>query len=572
MIKKMYLPLVAVLVLALSSCGGKMGELSSEYFTTNPEVLEAIAGKVPVTINGKFPEKYMKKNAIVEVTPILKWNGGEAKGQPYTFQGEKVEGNGQNISYKAGGSYTMKATFDYVPEMANSELYLNFKITRGNKTTTIPDVKIADGVIATSELNTIVTASGNAANGSKSGNTNTSVSADAFQRIIKEAQEANIMFLIQQANLRNDQLNSEEMKEFQKKIAEINADAKNFKLNNIEVSAYASPDGGLKLNTGLAENREKNAEKYLNRQLKKGKIETNVDAKYTAQDWEGFQELVAKSNLQDKELILRVLSMYQDPEQRENEIKNISSVYKTLADEILPQLRRARLIANYEIIGRSDEEINETFNTNPNALSVEELIYAATLTNDNARKEAIYKKTIELYPNDYRAYNNLGTLAFAANDTDKAQNLFKQAAAKNANAPEVNANLGLCELVNNNLAAAETYLGKASGANAVNEALGSLYIKQGQYQRAVNAFGDAKTNSAAQAQILAKDYNKAKATLQAVENKNAMTDYLMAIVGARTNNESLVSSSLKSAIAKDPSLATKAANDREFAKFTSILK
>ena len=572
MIKKMYLPLVAVLVLALSSCGGKMGELSSEYFTTNPEVLEAIAGKVPVTINGKFPEKYMKKNAIVEVTPILKWNGGEAKGQPYTFQGEKVEGNGQNISYKAGGSYTMKATFDYVPEMANSELYLNFKITRGNKTTTIPDVKIADGVIATSELNTIVTASGNAANGSKSGNTNTSVSADAFQRIIKEAQEANIMFLIQQANLRNDQLNSEEMKEFQKKIAEINADAKNFKLNNIEVSAYASPDGGLKLNTGLAENREKNAEKYLNRQLKKGKIETNVDAKYTAQDWEGFQELVAKSNLQDKDLILRVLSMYQDPEQRENEIKNISSVYKTLADEILPQLRRARLIANYEIIGRSDEEINEAFNTNPNALSVEELIYAATLTNDNARKEAIYKKTIELYPNDYRAYNNLGTLAFAANDTDKAQNLFKQAAAKNANAPEVNANLGLCELVNNNLAAAETYLGKASGANAVNEALGSLYIKQGQYQRAVNAFGDAKTNSAAQAQILAKDYNKAKATLQAVENKNAMTDYLMAIVGARTNNESLVSSSLKSAIAKDPSLATKAANDREFAKFTSILK
>ena len=572
MIKKMYLPLVAVLVLALSSCGGKMGELSSEYFTTNPEVLEAIAGKVPVTINGKFPEKYMKKNAIVEVTPILKWNGGEAKGQPYTFQGEKVEGNGQNISYKAGGSYTMKATFDYVPEMANSELYLNFKITRGNKTTTIPDVKIADGVIATSELNTIVTASGNAANGSKSGNTNTSVSADAFQRIIKEAQEANIMFLIQQANLRNDQLNSEEMKEFQKKIAEINADAKNFKLNNIEVSAYASPDGGLKLNTGLAENREKNAEKYLNRQLKKGKIETNVDAKYTAQDWEGFQELVAKSNLQDKDLILRVLSMYQDPEQRENEIKNISSVYKTLADEILPQLRRARLIANYEIIGRSDEEINETFNTNPNALSVEELIYAATLTNDNARKEAIYKKTIELYPNDYRAYNNLGTLAFAANDTDKAQNLFKQSAAQNANAPEVNANLGLCELVNNNLAAAETYLGKASGANAVNEALGSLYIKQGQYQRAVNAFGDAKTNSAAQAQILAKDYNKAKATLQAVENKNAMPDYLMAIVGARTNNESLVSSSLKSAIAKDPSLATKAANDREFAKFTSILK
>ena len=558
MIKNLYLPLVALMVLVLSSCG-KMGELSSDYFTTNPEVLEAVAGKVPVTINGKFPEKYMKKNATVEVTPVLRWNGGEAKGQTATFQGEKVEGNGQTIAYKAGGNYTMKANFDYVPEMANSELYLDFKITKGSKTYTIPSVKVADGVIATSELATAASA-------------NASYAEDAYQRIIKQAQEANILFLIQQANLRNNQLNSAEMKEFHKKVAEVNADTKNFKLNNIEVSAYASPDGGVKLNTGLAENREKNAEKYLNKQLKKAKIEATVDAKYTAQDWEGFQELVAKSNLQDKDLILRVLSMYQDPEQRENEIKNISSVYKTLADEILPQLRRARLTANYDIIGRSDEEINEAFDTDAKVLSVEELLYAATLTNDNARKEAIFTKTTQLFPNDFRAYNNLGELAFAAGDAAKAESYFKQAASKNANAPEVNANLGLVELVKNNVATAESYLGKATGANAVNEALGNLYIKQGQYQRAVNAFGDAKTNSAAQAQILAKDYNKAKATLQAIKDKDAMTDYLMAIVGARTNNESLVSSSLKSAIAKDASMATLVANDREFAKYASLLK
>ena len=558
MIKKLYLPLVALMVLALSSCG-KMGELSADYFTTNPEVLEAVAGKVPVTINGKFPEGYFKKNATVEVTPVLRWNGGEAKGQPAFFQGEKVEGNGQTISYRAGGNYTMKASFDYVPEMANSELYLDFKITKDNKTYTIPSIKVADGVIATSELPTVASS-------------NASYAEDAYQRIIKQAQEANIMFLIQQANLRNNQLNSEEMKEFHKKVAEVNADTKNFKLNNIEVAAYASPDGGVKLNTGLAENREKNAEKYLNSQLKKAKIDANVDAKYTAQDWEGFQELVSKSNLQDKDLILRVLSMYQDPEQRENEIKNISSVYKTLADDILPQLRRARLTANYDIIGRSDEEINEAFDTDAKVLSVEELLYAATLTNDKARQEAIFTKTTQLFPNDFRAYNNLGELAFAAGDVAKAESYFKQAASKNANAPEVNANLGLCELVKNNVAAAETYLGKATGANAANEALGNLYIKQGQYQRAVNAFGDAKTNSAAQAQILAKDYNKAKATLQAIKDKDAMTDYLMAIVGARTNNESLVSSSIKNAIAKDPTLAAKAANDREFAKFASALK
>ena len=558
MIKKLYLPLVALLVLALSSCG-KMGELSSDYFTTNPEVLEAIGGKVPVTINGKFPEKYMKKKATVEVTPVLRWKGGEAKGQPAVVQGEKVEGNGQTISYKVGGSYTMKASFDYVPEMANSELYLDFKITKGKKTYTIPSVKIADGVIATSELPTAASSNASYAN-------------DAFQRIIKDAQTANIMFLIQQANLRNSELNSDDMKEFHKKVAEINADTKNYKLNNIEISAYASPDGGVELNTGLAENRENNTEKYMQRQLKKGKIDANLDAKYTAQDWEGFQELVSKSNLQDKDLILRVLSMYQDPEQRETEIKNISSVYKTLADEILPQLRRARLTANYDIIGRSDDEINEAFNTDAKVLSVEELLYAATLTNDNARKEAIFTKTTQLYPNDFRAYNNLGELAFAAGDAAKAESYFKQAASKNANAPEVNANLGLCELVKGNVAAAESYLGKATGANAANEALGNLYIKQGQYDRAVNAFGDAKTNSAAQAQILAKDYNKAKATLSAIKNPDAMTDYLMAIVGARTNNASLVSSSIKSAIAKDASMAQRAANDREFAKFADSIK
>lgn len=558
MIKKLYLPLVALLVIALSSCG-KMGELSSDYFTTNPEVLEAVGGKVPVTITGKFPEKYFKKNAIVEVTPVLRWNGGEAKSQPATFQGEKVQGNDQTIAYKAGGTYTMKANFDYVPEMAKSELYLDFKIKRGKKEYTIPSVKIADGVIATSELPTV-------------GSANAAYAPDAFQRIIKQAQEAQIMFLIQQANLRASELKSAEMKDFNKKVVEVNGDTKNYKLNNIEVSAYASPDGGVKLNTGLAESRQNNAQKYLNKELKKGKINTQVDTKYTAQDWDGFQTLVSKSNIQDKDLILRVLSMYQDPEQRETEIKNISSVYKTLADEILPQLRRARLTANYDVIGRSDEEINEAFDKDAKVLSNEELLYAATLTSDNARKEAIYKKTTELYPADARAYNNLGKMAYAAGDLAKAEGYFKQALSKNANSAEANTNLGLIELNKGNVANAENYLSKSTGADAANEALGNLYIKQGQYDRAVNAFGDVKTNSAALAQILAKDYNKAKNTLDAVKNPDAYTDYLMAIVGARTNNADLVKSSMAKVAQKDAALAAKAQLDREFAKYANEIK
>ena len=413
MIKKLYLPLLMALVVALSSCSNKMGALSSDYFTTTPQVLEAVGGKVPVTINGKFPEKYFKKNAVVEVTPVLKWEGGQVKGQPAVFQGEKVEGNDQTISYKMGGNYTMKTTFDYVPEMAKSELYLEFNAKVGKKTIAIPAVKIADGVISTSELINNTLSSANPALGD-----------DAFQRIIKEAHNANIMFLIQQANIRSSELKT--AKEFNKEVANVN-DAENKKISNIEISAYASPDGGVKLNTGLAENREGNTTKLINKDLKKAKIEVPVDAKYTAQDWEGFQELVSKSNIQDKELILRVLSMYQDPEQRETEIKNISSVYKTLADEILPQLRRSRLTLNYEIIGKSDEEIANLAATDPKQLNVEEILYAATLTNDPAKKADIYTKASQQFPNDYRAFNNLGKLAYQAGDLDKAQSYVKKA-------------------------------------------------------------------------------------------------------------------------------------------------
>ena len=553
MTKKLYLPLLMAMVVALfSSCSKKMGELSADYFTVTPQVLEAVGGKVPATINGKFPEKYFNKKAVVEVTPVLKWNGGEAKGQPATFQGEKVEGNDQTISYKMGGSYTMKTSFDYVPEMAKSELYLEFKATIGKKVVTIPAVKVADGVISTSELvnNTL-------------GNANPALGEDAFQRIIKEKHDANIMFLIQQANIRSSELKT--AKEFNKEVANVN-EAANKKISNIEVSAYASPDGGVSLNTTLAENREGNTTKMLSKDLKKAKIDAPIDAKYTAQDWEGFQELVSKSNIQDKELILRVLSMYQDPAQREQEIKNISSVYKTLADEILPQLRRSRLTLNYEIIGKSDEEIAKLASSNPSELNVEELLYAATLTNDPAKQEAIYTQATKQFPNDYRAFNNLGKLAYQAGNVDKAESYFKKAASVNAS-PEVNMNLGLISLIKGDKAAAETYFGKAAGTKELGESMGNLYIAQGQYERAVNSFGDSKTNSAALAQILAKDYNKAKNTLANVERPDAYTDYLMAVLGARPNNSSMVTSSLKSAVAKDPSLAKKAATDLEFAKY-----
>ena len=549
--KKFLLPFfVLAAILTLSSCSNKLKPLAEQYIKAEPQPLEAIGGKVPVTINATFPAKWFNKKAVVTVTPVLRYQGGEAWGTSYTYQGEKVKGNNQVIPQKEGANVTMKSSFTYKPEMKKSELYLTFDAKIKNKTVKLPDVKIGEGVIATSELADAATATA-------------AIAADKFQRIIKEAHDANIMFLIQQANIRSSELKT--AKEFNKEVANVN-EAANKKISNIEVSAYASPDGGVSLNTTLAENREGNTTKMLSKDLKKAKIDAPIDAKYTAQDWEGFKELVSKSNIQDKELILRVLSMYQDPAQREQEIKNISSVYKTLADEILPQLRRSRLTLNYEIIGKSDEEIANLADSDAKQLNIEELLYATTLTKDAAKQEAIFTKATQIYPNDFRAYNNLGKLAYQAGDLDKAESYFKKALSIK-DAPEANMNLGLIALTKGDRTAAESYLSKASGSKELNEALGNLYVAQGQYDKAVSSFGDTKTNSAALAQILAKDYNKAKNTLAAIERPDAYTDYLMAVLGARTNNTSMVTSSLKNAIAKEPALAKKAASDLEFAKY-----
>ena len=298
--KNLYLTLTLASTIALSSCK-KLGELTADNFTVVPSPMETVSGTVPVTINGRFPEKYMKKKAVVTVTPVIRYNGGQAVGQSETFQGEKVEGNAQTINYKVGGNYTMKNNFDYVDDMAKSELYLTFEAKVGKRTVTVPDVKIADGVIATSELLGRTLAS-----------TGGSIAPDAYQRIIKQQKDAQIKFLIQQANIRNSELKSTSVQDFIQTLRDIKADQKGLALENIEISAYASPDGGVKLNTGLAANREKNTNKYVKDQLAKEEIEANVDSKYTAQDWEGFQELVQASNIQDKDVILRVLSMYKE--------------------------------------------------------------------------------------------------------------------------------------------------------------------------------------------------------------------------------------------------------------------
>ena len=555
--KKSLFILSAASVLMMSSCS-KLGALSADNFTVTPNPLETQAGQVPATINGTFPEKYMKKKAVVTVTPELRYADGQvAKGNSATFQGEKVMGNDQTISYKVGGRYTMKTAFNYVPDMQKSEMYLTFDARIGKKQQKVPSVKVANGVIATSELykKTLASESG-------------IIAPDTFQRVNEKKQEANIKFLINQANIRKSELKNNSVQEFVEMLKKINADREGFNIQNVEIQAYASPEGGVKFNDQLAGKRQNESEKYVKGTLKHNKVNADIDAHYTAQDWDGFQKLVAASNLQDKDVILRVLSMYEDPQEREQQIRNMSAGFRELADGILPELRRSRLIINYETIGRSDEQIEQQYKDDAAKLSADELLYLATFDKTPAEQEAIYTKATQIYDKDYRAYNNLAALALAKGDKAAAQKYAEKAASLGSDTPEAQANMGLLALVNGNVQDAERAISKSANSENVKAALGALNIAKGNYAQAEQYFGKTNSNTAALAQLLNKNYAAAAKTLDKVQNPNAMTDYLHAVVAARRGNKFAASSYLKEALQKDPSLKQYAENDLEL----SLLK
>ena len=542
-------------LLLLTACGGGLKSLTADNFKVDPSPLEAVGGQVQATINGMFPEQYMNRNAVVTVIPELRFvkDGMQqtVKGTSATFQGEKVMGNDQTISYLLGGHYTMKTSFPYEPAMQQSDLYLAFDARVGKKPVKVPAVKVAEGVIATSEMyhQTIKTAQ-------------PCVAQDAFQRVTEEKLDANVKFLIQQAELRKSELQSNSVQDFVKLLQQIARDQEGLNLSSVEISAYASPDGGLKLNEKLANQRQQNTESYVRQQMKDANIEGGVSSEYTAQDWEGFQELVKASNIPDKDVILRVLSMYQDPQEREQQIKNMSQGFKELADGILPELRRARMTINYEVIGRDDEQIFEQFKKDATKLSVEELLYASIIAPTASDKEDILKTTARLYPKEPRTYNNLAVLAMQEGKQEEAHAYLQQA----QEVPEANANLGLLALQNGDLQTAEKYISQSVGAYGLAEILGNLHLAQGNYALAQRDFGYNATNSAALAQLMNKDYARAMQTLKNVKEKDGVTDYLLAIVNARQGNNDAAASFLRSAIQKDPSLKVYADKDLELEK------
>jgi tetratricopeptide (TPR) repeat protein len=499
---------------------------------------------------------------------VLKYEGGEKAFEPVTLQGEKVKANNKVVSYTEGGSFAYKDMVPYAEAMRLSTLELRITGTQGSKSVDFTPIKLAQGVLATPTLvvNFPTPIIGVQREKNTTGKYDPNI--DVFQRIIGDEYTADIKYLINKSEIRKTELTKDEIA----KLNEYNKSAAkdpNKKIKSIEVSSYASPDGALDLNTKLAQKRQEASSKFLTQELKKDEVEATFNTKFTAEDWEGFQALMAKSNIQDKELILRVLAMYTDPEVREREIKNLSSAFTAVAAQILPELRRSKFTTSIDLIGKSDEEIAKLADTDPSKLNPAELLYAATLTKDLNKQLAIYNSAMKQFPKDWRGFNNAGMVLVKQGKAADAKPLFEQAEKMNNNEPIIKNNLGVCELKAGELVKAETYFGAASGAGpAVNNNLGILSIIKGDYPKAVKYFGDSDSPNTGLAKILTGDNNGALKSLENCTWEGCyMKEYFKAVVGARTAKENLMYESLEKAVKMKPELKKTAATDMEFAKY-----
>ena len=548
--------LSALVLMGGASCSKKLGQFKSEYFTLNPEPLEVQGRNVPATVAAAIPAKFMQKNAQVQVTPVLVYATGETPSAPYLIQGENVRANGTVVNYQQGGSVMIPFNVAYSPAMAQSTLYLDFAVDQNGKKYTLPRVKIGNGVVATATLADPATVT-------------PATARDAFQRIINEKYSADIHFLINQANVRGSELTSKGYTDLGSRLREAAKDSTRV-IEGISVSSYASPEGSYDFNKALAERREQSTNATVRSQLSKDKIAEfgELTSNFTPEDWEGFRTLVQQSNIQDKALILDVLSMQSDPELREKEIRNLSGVFDELADQILPQLRYSRVQASINVIGKSDEQLVDYFNNRPQELTADEILYIATLTGDNNKKMEVYNKACEIYPQDYRAFNNLGLTQYVAGDYEGALANFDHALRLNPQAREPEMNRGLIQMLRGEDSAAQQSLGMATGVPEAGEAMGVYYLQQGNVQAAVNAFGDSRSNNAALARILNKDYAGARDILSSIGTPDATTYYLTAVLGARTGNEGMVLSNLRQAVRLNPSMLDRAKNDLEFSRYS----
>ena len=552
-----------ILILAaivMTSCSGlnKMKKNSNSVkFEVTPKVLETHAGVVAVTIKGTFPAKYFDKKTTVTAAPVLTYTGGEtAFEKVQVLQGESVQANNKVIT-STGGDFTYTGTIPYKDAMKMSQLVLKIKAVRGKKNLDFDQVKLADGVIATSTL--------------VDKDARTIKMKDNYIQINPESKLADIHYQINQADINNKELKAEDIALLKEYIKSVGTDSTR-KLKSTDVSSYASPDGSMKINAPLSENRGKTADKFIKKEFNKvavAKTEGFFNEKTTAEDWDGFKSEVEKSSIQDKDLILRVLSMYSDPEVRNKEIKNMSSAFEKLKTDILPKLRRSQLSVNVDLIGRTDDQILAQMRKDPKALGLEEMLHAGTLTTDLNEQLKFYQATAENFPKCIRAKNNMGCTYLALGKTDEAIAEFEKAKAIQNN-DVVKNNLGFGALVKGDVAKAEEYFNSMTAATPESKyGLGVIAITKGEYDKAVNSLGTEPSFNLALALYLKGDVAKAKSTLDSMKElcKCGKPSYLKAVIGAKLDDKNYLLSNLREAIGFNADWKAYAKTDLEFAKF-----
>ncbi len=549
-----------VAVLLIVSCGGpqKMADNASLVkYTVTPDPLETHGGKVALTIDVKYPEKYFHKKAIVVATPFMKYEGGETDLEPETLQGEAVEDNFKVISYTTGGSFKYETTFDYADEMMLSELFVRGDATVGSKKVALPPVKIADGIITTPLLVKI--------------DPRPIFFGDNFKRIVPETYQADIHYVINRYDVRNSELKQDDIIGMQDFINTANKNDR-IDMKGIGISAYASPDGAEDLNTKLSANRETSANRYLKNTLKKSKVEIPEDKEFfslmsTPEDWDGFKKLMEESTITDKDLILRVLSMYSDPVVREKEIRNISAAFEEIKVQILPKLRRSHFAVNVEKVGYSDEELAELVKNDIDTLNLEELLYSANLFKDLNTKLACYKQAVKIAPKCIRAHNNLACVLIKQGDlTGAKKSLATAQEIKDHNI--IKNNLGVIAMLEKDIEKAEELFTSAMGAGEeVNYNLGMIKIIQGDYEAAQNYYGGTVSSNSALAKLLLGSYGQAIEVIDQIEEPTGTAFYVKAVAGARDGNPEIVFNALRTAVAKEPKLKARAVKDLEFSQW-----
>lgn len=546
--------LAAVLMSGCSSLDKMKRNANLVTYEITPKVLETHAGIVAAQLKATYPEKYFDKNATLKITPVLVYEGGETAFDEVLFaQGEKVLANNKSVAW-TGGSVNWSGDVNYIPEMKVSEFLLRIDAEKKGKTLSFDPIKLADGVIATSTLAEI--------------HPMPMSLKDNYQRIVPEQKMADILYNINQANIRTSELKSADIQALKDYVTLV-MENERMEVKGVTNSSYASPDGPLTLNERLSEQRSKAADKYLQKEY--GKIPELAElftTQTTAEDWEGFKALVQESSIADKELILRVLSMYQDPIVREQEIKNMSTAYEALAKDILPQLRRSKLIVDVNLIGLNDEEILAAIKSDPSSLSLEQLLYAGTLTEDPAEVLKYYQLAAEKEPKCYRAWNNIGWTLLEMGKAEEAMEALEK--AKDLKYDDtVKNNLGFAALLSGDIKAAAEYFNSMSAATPQSKfGLGTIAITEGKYDQAVNLLGDTPTMNLALAQLLKGDLNKAKTTMESVEPcKCGAPSYLKAVIAARLDDKDGVINGLREAIGYNSDWKNFAQTDLEFSRF-----